>query len=345
MKTRRLTVNEIGTAAGILRDGGLVAFPTETVYGLGADGLNPAAVRSIFAAKGRPADNPLILHVSDREMLMDIVRQIPPVAEDLMRAFWPGPLTLVFQKKETVPDEVSAGLATVAVRMPDHSLALNLIAETGRPIAAPSANRSGRPSPTSAEHVLQDLDGRIDAVLLGDPSEVGMESTIVDVSGQTPCLLRPGGLTLEEVRRVAPDTVVDAGLVGEAAPKAPGMKYRHYAPEADVVLLEGDLAGQLDYLEQAHETGRYREPFALMACQEMIAAWEGRTPSVSVTLYSLGSRHQDKALGKNVYAYLREADQAGIRTVFVESFKEENMGRTIMNRLRKAAHAGKEYLE
>lgn len=344
MKTRRLTEDETKTAAGILRDGGLVAFPTETVYGLGADGLNPEAVMSIFAAKGRPSDNPLILHISDRRMLERIVAEIPPVAEELMQAFWPGPLTLVFRKSEAVPSEVSAGLATVAVRMPDHELALRLIRETGRPIAAPSANRSGRPSPTSADHVLQDLDGRIDAVLLGEPSEVGMESTIVDVSGDKPCLLRPGGLTLEEVRRIAPETTV-AGSTGHGeAPRAPGMKYRHYAPDAEVVLLQGDLGQQLAFIDEAHRKGLHREPFALMACQEMIDVWTGKESGLEMTLFSLGSRHQDKTLGKNVYAYLREADQAGIRTVFVESFKEENMGRTIMNRLKKAAHAGKESL-
>jgi L-threonylcarbamoyladenylate synthase len=341
MKTRRLTEDEVRTAAGILRSGGLVAFPTETVYGLGADGLNPEAVRNIFTAKGRPSDNPLILHVSDRQMLESVVDEIPPVAEDLMAAFWPGPLTLVFRKSEAVPKVVSAGLATVAVRMPDHELALRLIQETARPIAAPSANRSGRPSPTSADHVFQDLDGRIEAVLLGEPSEVGMESTIVDVSGETPCLLRPGGVTLEEVRRIAPETTVAGSAGQEDAPRAPGMKYRHYAPDADVVLLQGNLEQQLAFIENS---GLYQKPFALMACQEMIDVWTGRKSEIELTLYSLGSRYQDKTLGKNVYAYLREADQAGIRTVFVESFKEENMGRTIMNRLKKAAHAGKESL-
>ncbi|QRN85004.1 threonylcarbamoyl-AMP synthase [Clostridia bacterium] len=339
MKTRRLNQDEIDVAAEILLAGGLVAFPTETVYGLGADGLNQTAVKNIYSAKGRPSDNPLILHVSNREMLESIVDEIPLVAEKLMAAFWPGPLTLIFKKSDAVPSEVSASLPTVAVRMPDHPMALKLIERTGRPIAAPSANRSGRPSPTSAEHVLEDLDGHIEAVLMGGCSQVGMESTIVDVSGAVPCLLRPGGLTLEEVRKIAPMIVAGGESAKEEAPRAPGMKYRHYAPDAMVVLLEGEGEQQLDHLETAYRSKQYEAPMALMASQELLESLETRKTDFKLTFFSLGTQQQDKMLGKNVYAYLREADQEGIRTVFVESFKEENMGRTIMNRLKKAAHA------
>lgn len=339
MKTRRLKQEEIEIASEILLAGGLVAFPTETVYGLGADGLNQTAVKNIFYAKGRPSDNPLILHISNRKMLESIVDEIPEVAEKLMAAFWPGPLTLIFKKSDAVPNEVSAGLPTVAVRMPNHPMALKLIEHAGRPIAAPSANRSGRPSPTSAEHVLEDLDGHIEAVLMGGCSEVGMESTIVDVSGSVPCLLRPGGITLEEVRKITPTIVAGSSSSKDEAPKAPGMKYRHYAPDAMVVLLAGELEQQLDNLEKACKSGVYEKPLALMASQEMLDALETRRVELALTSFSLGTRAQDKTLGKNVYAYLRKVDQEGIRTVFVESFKEENMGRTIMNRLKKASHA------
>lgn len=246
MRTKFLPVDPAHPAPGILaeagavlRQGGLVAFPTETVYGLGANALDSAAVGRIFAAKGRPSDNPLIVHVADRESLTGLVSEVPAVGQALIEEFWPGPLTLVLPKTGRVPDEVTAGLPTVAVRMPDHDVALGLIAAAGVPVAAPSANRSGRPSPTTAAHVWEDLAGRVEIILDGGPAGVGVESTVVDVTGQAPMVLRPGGLSLEELRRVAGEVGLDPALSGRNTdrPRAPGMKYTHYAPQAPLTLV------------------------------------------------------------------------------------------------------------
>jgi len=340
MKTLRLQPDAVKQAADILRKGGLVAFPTETVYGLGADGLNPVAVAKIYQAKGRPSDNPLILHICDDQMLEQIVSSIPDTARRLMQAFWPGPLTLVFPKSQAVPELVSAKLATVAVRMPAHALALALIRETNRPIAAPSANTSTRPSPTKASHVLHDLDGRIEAILLGEDCLVGMESTIVDVSVPVPCLLRPGGITVEELRIVLPELIVNPGLlsmdVSQPNPKAPGMKYRHYAPDAQVILLTGSQQEQyaqlLDYIRLQDAC-----PCGLLASEEFIQGWLEKKNNMQISLFSLGSRETDRLLGQQIYDLLRQADQRGIRTLLAESLSETGMGHTVMNRLKKAA--------
>ena len=229
-------------AARILRGGGLVAFPTETVYGLGANGLDEAAARKIYAAKGRPSDNPLILHISAAEELAPLVRKVPEAARKLMEAFWPGPLTMVFEKSDIVPYGTTGGLDTVAVRMPDDPVASRMIALAGVPVAAPSANLSGRPSPTTARHVIEDMSGRIEMILDGGPVGIGVESTIVDVTGPEPVLLRPGAVTMEMLRDVVGEVAVDPAIAGPVAadvkPKAPGMKYRHYAPKAELVLVE-----------------------------------------------------------------------------------------------------------
>lgn len=340
MNTRRLHEGQLDEAAGLLRAGALVAFPTETVYGLGADGTNPEAVRRIFEAKGRPADNPLILHICDEAMLQGLVAEVSDTARRLMDAFWPGPLTLVFTKSAAVLDEVSAGLDTVGVRMPAHSLARQLIRRTGRPVAAPSANRSGRPSPTRAEHVLADLGGRIEAVLEGGPAQVGLESTIVDVSSEPPCLLRPGGVTLEEMGRVVGAVELDSHLLGAddaGAPRAPGMKYRHYAPDAEVILLAGSRKAQGDALKQTLASAGVARPAGLIASPALLEALEGELGEDGLFCRTLGEDIDDAGLGRHLYAALREADQAGVRTVFVESFPERGMGRALMNRLKKAA--------
>ncbi len=235
-------------AAAILRRGGLVAFPTETVYGLGANGLDDTAARKIYAAKGRPSDNPLILHISAEKELAPLVRQIPDAARKLMTAFWPGPLTMIFEKSGIVPYATTGGLDTVAVRMPCDPIAGRLIALAGVPVAAPSANRSGRPSPTTARHVIEDMDGRIEMILDGGPVGIGVESTIVDVTGPLPVLLRPGAVTMEMLREVVGEVAVDPAITGPVAgdvkPKAPGMKYRHYAPRAELVLVEEGRAAE-----------------------------------------------------------------------------------------------------
>lgn len=231
----------------ILQGGGLVAFPTETVYGLGANGLDPEAVRQIYVAKGRPSDNPLILHIAELDDLEQLVTEVPEQAQKLMTQFWPGPLTLVFQKQPSVPREVTGGLDTVAVRMPSHPIARALIQLAGVPIAAPSANRSGRPSPTLAQHVVQDMDGRVAMIIDGGPCEVGVESTVVDVTTPEAILLRPGGISLEDLREVLGDVKLDVGVASavnerseEFKPRSPGMKYRHYSPEAEILIVEGE---------------------------------------------------------------------------------------------------------
>ena len=245
-------------AALCLESGGLVAFPTETVYGVGASALDAEAVSHIFLAKGRPQDNPLIVHVSNRAMLEKVVRQIPPQAEKLMEAFWPGPLTIIFEKSDLIPMTVTAGLSTVAVRMPSHPAALALIEKSGVPVAAPSANLSGSPSTTRAEHVIADLSGRVDYIIDGGPCRVGLESTVLDVSGEVPQILRPGGLGPEDVERVLGSVTFDVALKDQnAVPKCPGMKYRHYAPKAELILVDaGETEKMRALLAANRQNGR-----------------------------------------------------------------------------------------
>lgn len=239
-----IDMDTINQAGEIIRQGGLVAFPTETVYGLGADALNEEAAAKIYAAKGRPSDNPLIAHIADLEMLKPLVEEIPPVAEKLMDAFWPGPMTLIFNKSNLVPKDTTGGLDTVAVRYPNHPIAQALIKAAGVSIAAPSANLSGKPSPTLGEHVIDDMDGRIDMIIDGGMVGMGLESTIIDVTVNPPMILRPGFITYEMVKEIVPDATEDRTIftkpTKEFKPKAPGMKYRHYAPSADYTIYKGD---------------------------------------------------------------------------------------------------------
>lgn len=320
-------------AARLLREGSLVAFPTETVYGLGANGLMPEAVNRIFKVKGRPSDNPLILHIADRKMLEALVSRVDPGAYALMDAWWPGPLTLVFEAADSVPDAVRAGLPTVAVRMPASPEAAELIRLAGVPVAAPSANLSGRPSPTRADHVLRDLEGRVEAILTGADAREGLESTIVDVSRRPFSLLRPGSITLEELRKKVPDLQVDPALerdTGEA-PRAPGMKYRHYSPDARVTLFEGTLPGKVKFLE----TLKREDPGAgVISTRQLREAYRGEPFGY---WYCLGDGEDPSQAARRIYDSLREADRAGVEEVYVEAFPEQDLGRTIMNRLRKAA--------
>lgn len=336
----------ISKAARILKQGGTVAFPTETVYGLGADALNPVAVRKIFKAKGRPADNPLIVHIAQMDGLKDIATDIPPIAFELMDAFWPGPLTLVLKRKDAVPDITTGGLDTVAVRMPDDPVALALIKEAGTPLAAPSANTSGRPSPTTAEHVISDLSGKIDAVIDGGTVEVGVESTVLDVTSDVPVILRPGGVGLEDISKYVGEVVVgysdkdsEGGEGGEGGEivRSPGMKYTHYSPSAKVVLVEGSGDGD----------GR----LVAAKISELILSYSAKNMRVGLLItnetakqvhlddmYLLGRRDEPEDAAHNLFAGLRYLDNRDVDVIILDgSITHEGVGAAVYNRSRKAA--------
>lgn len=326
----------LARAAEILRRGGLVAFPTETVYGLGGNALDPEAAARIYAAKGRPSDNPLILHIADRTALTELAAEVPEAAEKLMEAFWPGPMTLIFHKSEKVPRETTGGLDTAAVRMPSHPVARALIRTAGIPIAAPSANSSGRPSPTLASHVAEDLDGRIDMILDGGAVEIGLESTIVDVTGETPVILRPGFISLEAVRRVLGQGEMDPAILGDAPadlrPKAPGMKYRHYAPKAEMILVEGEPSAVVRTITALAEESRRQGKRAAVLCSE-----ESRNLYGTLPCRAIGVRAQEETVAHNLYRCLREFDEEGTDVIYSETFSQGELGPAIMNRMRKAA--------
>lgn len=318
-----------------------MAFPTETVYGLGADGTSPAAVRRIFAAKGRPGDNPLILHIAMAADLHALVRSVPREANILAREFWPGPLTMVLPRAASVPDAVTAGLDTVAVRMPSHPVALALIRAAGVPVAAPSANRSGRPSPTRAEHVLADLEGRIEVILDAGPTGVGLESTVLDLTVSPPMILRPGGVTSEDLERVLGRVELHPAAAGEsvalAQARSPGMKYVHYAPEARVVLVEGDqaaVAGRVRALAEGYRTAGLR--VAILATggdSEAYSGYDVWRPGTA----SVAPGGRTAAVAAGLYAALRDMDRAGVEVIIVEGIDARGLGLAIMNRLRRAA--------
>ena len=306
----------IARAAAALRAGGLVAFPTETVYGLGADALDARAVRAIFAAKGRPADHPLIVHVADAAAVRPLVSAVPAAAERLM-AFWPGPLTLVLPRSSAVPDVTTAGQATVAVRVPGHPVALALLRACGRPIAAPSANRSGRPSPTTAEHVIADLRGEVDVILDGGPTQVGVESTVVDATRAVPLVLRVGGLPVEALRAAVGEVEVLAGQDPEAMARSPGLRHRHYAPRAKVVLV---APGEADALGGPG--------VAVMSRRAAPAGFVGTWRVMPGEL---------EGYARELFAALRELDATGAQTIVVEAVEAVGLGRAIADRLRRAA--------
>ncbi len=329
----------ISHAAHILKQGGTVAFPTETVYGLGADALNPAAVRRIFEAKGRPADNPLIVHIASMDSLDRIATDIPPIAFELMDAFWPGPLTLVLKRKSAVPDITTGGLDTVAVRMPDNPVALALVKEAGTPLAAPSANTSGRPSPTTAGHVISDLSGRIDAVIDGGAVEVGVESTVLDVTSDVPIILRPGGVGVEEIKKHVGKVLIgytDRTVEEGEVVRSPGMKYTHYSPKTKVVLVEGDgrtVAAKMSELIESYSEKNMR--VGLLITDETA----GHVCADEV--YSLGKRDVPEDAARNLFAGLRYLDgrDVNINVIIVDgSVKCDGVGVAVLNRLRKAAN-------
>lgn len=326
----------IDAAAAIIKGGGIVAFPTETVYGLGADATCEEAVASIFAAKGRPSDNPLIVHVGGIEEAAKLVH-ITPVAEKLLKIFWPGPFTAVLKKTALIGDTVTAGLKTAAVRMPDNIYALELIKRSGCPIAAPSANSSGKPSPTEARHVYEDLKGRIPLILDGGKARVGLESTVCDLTGDVPVILRPGGITYEMIREAAGEARLFPGLSRQfsdkEAPPSPGMKYRHYAPKAEVIVAyakdkEELAAGLLPLIRREAESGMK----TVLLCTVESSKLFGDAEKIV-----LGSIRDIGGVARNLFAAFRKADELGADRVYFEALPETGMGLAVMNRVKKAA--------
>lgn len=375
MKTKIFGKEGISEAAEILKQGGLVAFPTETVYGLGGNGLDKEAAKKIYAAKGRPSDNPLILHVSSIEEVYPLVKALPEKAKKLMEAFWPGPLTLVLPKSDLVPKESTGGLETVALRSPENALTLDLIRACGFPIAGPSANLSGRPSPTEASHVFEDLGGRIEGILEDGAVGIGVESTIVDLSENCPTLLRPGAITIEDLEEVLGEKVaIDPTLLGMSmaegfTPKAPGMKYRHYAPKAEMILFkkkeeDETRSGQEEKAKSilsygGKELSDCPEQEAKKSVAKAILSYGEKELSVSpekriwilcgedtaslyegdgrFTVQILGRREEPLSMTHNLFRLLRKADEEGVELILGECYSEEGVGFALMNRLKKAA--------
>ena len=326
----------IKEAAKVLRDGGLVAFPTETVYGLGANALDSEAVKKIFIAKGRPQDNPLIVHIADFESIEKVAVDIPEIAKKLMEKFWPGPMTIILKKSSIIPDATSAALDTVGIRMPSSNIARALIKESGIPIAAPSANLSGKPSPTDVERCIEDLNGKIEYIIGGEICEVGLESTIIDCSVNPPCILRPGGITLEMLNEVDEKIYIDQAIMNrindDVKPKAPGMKYRHYAPKASVKIICAQLDKTIEKINEMVENEVAKgKKVGIMATDETKNKYK------NAFVLSLGSRNNMKTIGKNLFEALRVFDDNEVDIILSEAFEEKGFGIAIMNRLKKAA--------
>ncbi len=322
--------NSIKEAVEILALGGLVAFPTETVYGLGANALISDSVRKIYEAKGRPSDNPLIVHISDIDDMKKLVTHINDNAKALICAFMPGPFTIILKKSELVPDAVTAGMDTVAIRFPENETAIRLINAAGVPIAAPSANISGKPSPTQAEHVIDDMNGRIDGIINGENCEVGVESTIVDATGDMPVLLRPGGVSYEEICEIVPETIVDEHILNSLSegekPLCPGMKYKHYAPEADVTVVEGNMRAVRK---------KINELLAINA--DKICGVLTMSDNTYDTALILSGGMDNKEYANKLFSNLREFDRLGAEVIFAEFESRDGYGLAIKNRLYKSA--------
>lgn len=338
---KSVTGDQLSDAGEIIKNGGLVAFPTETVYGLGGDAFNSKSSEKIYLAKGRPSDNPLIVHIADREDVNLVAMDVSEGANKLMDKFWPGPLTIILKKSDRVPFETTGGLSTVAVRMPDHRVALELIRSAGVPIAAPSANTSGKPSPTKAQHVIEDLDGRIDMIIDAGQVGIGIESTIVDMTGEKPIILRPGYITKEmmekEIGRVLVDRVVLARSMEELSmdnysPKAPGMKYKHYAPKAQLTMYEGDEIKVAEKINQMIQMNTKAGKKVGVICTN-----ETRKHYRGGMVVSIGSRQKEETIAHNLYDVLRGFDAAEVDCIYSETFCTEGLGQAIMNRLIKAA--------
>lgn len=326
----------ISLGGKFLKDGNLVAFPTETVYGLGANGLNAEACLKIYEAKGRPSDNPLILHISNLEQLNLLVKEVSSTAKKIIDAFWPAPLTLIFKKSDIVPDIVSGGLDTVAVRFPNNPIALQLIENSGVPIAAPSANLSGKPSCTKAKHVVEDLWNKIPMIIDGGECEIGLESTILDTTTNPPTLLRPGFITVEQLQSVVLEIEIDKTLMEKTSddivPKAPGMKYIHYSPDAEVILVDCSCE---DYIEKINSL--IKEQHDIGKKVGVLTTNKNEKSYISDVVMSLGDENKLDEIGSNIFSMLREMDDFEVDIIFVKTFLEIEEGLAIMNRLKKAA--------
>jgi L-threonylcarbamoyladenylate synthase len=335
MQEDKLDIEALEEAGRIIREGGLVAFPTETVYGLGANALNEEAVKKIFEAKGRPQDNPLIVHITDYNLNI-YAKEVPDIANKLTKAFWPGPLTILLKKAEIIPQTTTAGLDSVGLRMPSNKIARTLIEKSGLPIAAPSANISGRPSPTEVSRCIEDLSGKVNYIIGGDKSEVGLESTVVDCTVTPPCVLRPGGVTLEMLREIDPDIYIDPAIMmksdSDLKPKAPGMKYRHYAPKAPVKIIKGDLKKTIEKINEIVQNYIDRDmKVGIMATDETEKLYSAGE------VVSLGSRENLESIAQNLFETLRALDDKGVDVIISEAFEEKGIGIAIMNRLNKSA--------
>jgi len=318
--------NSINIASEILKSGGIVAVPTETVYGLAASAFSDNAINMVFTAKGRPQDNPLIVHISNLDMLGNIACDIPDVAYTCAKAFWPGPFTMVLPKGDNIAESVSGGLNTVAVRFPSEKTICDIIEKSGLPLAAPSANTSGRPSPTTAAHVIDDLDGKIDAVVMGGDCTVGVESTVVSLVGEKPRLLRPGAVTPEQLLKILPDLIVDDAVLeklkdGETA-ASPGMKYKHYAPKTRAILVEGCSNSFVRFVNQKSD------------CAAI--CFEEEFYNITVPKISYGSKRDESTLAQNVFSVLRDIDSLGVKEVYIHAPSKEGMGLAVYNRLIRA---------
>ncbi len=323
----------IQEAGAILKAGGLVAFPTETVYGLGGDALNPLSSKKIYAAKGRPSDNPLIVHIAEFGALAPIVREIPENARKLAEKFWPGPLTMILYKSDLVPYETTGGLDTVAIRMPGNRIARELIRAAGGYVAAPSANRSGRPSPTLAKYVAQDLEGRVEMIIDGGDVKIGLESTIVDLTSDKPMVLRPGYVTRQDLLEVLPEIEEDSTLMRDdsgQAPRAPGMKYRHYAPKGDLTIVKGVEEKVLAYINAQCEKNENKKT-GVIGTDATVRRYDADVCK------SVGCREDEEAVARELYRILREFDDEDVEVIYAEAFDDSGIGRAIMNRLLKAA--------
>ena len=325
-------IDSIKRASQIIKSGGLVAFPTETVYGLGANALNEKAIEKIYEAKGRPSDNPLIVHLGYKEDAEKYVQAVPAKAALLMDAFWPGALTIILHKKPIIPHRITGGLNTVALRMPDHEIALSLIRESKMPIAAPSANLSGKPSPTKAEHVIEDMDGRIEGIICGGDCTLGIESTVIDLTVSPPVILRPGGVTKEAIEQIIGPVDMDAGLGNpKELPKSPGMKYKHYAPKSPVIVYKGELEDMVAaIIAEKQKREQAGSKVGILASDETKQRYEG-------CVLSTGSRENPQTIAQNIFNTLRLFDKKDVDVILCESFDNKDIGFAVMNRIIKSA--------